>query len=83
MKTLSPGEQLALAVKIAAEAHLNQVDRGGKPYILHPLKVMHYLKTDDMELMVIGVLHDVVEDSDITCQDLLDMGVLSPLCFSD
>lgn len=59
---LTPNQQLALAIKLAAEGHINQVDKGGKPYILHPIKVMHYLKTDDMELMSIGVLHDHGED---------------------
>jgi len=74
MKILTPNQQLALAIKIAAEGHLHQVDKGGKPYILHPIKVMHYLKTDDMELMAIGVLHDVVDDCDVTLQDLRDQG---------
>lgn len=53
---------LATAIALAADKHRNQFDNGGNPYILHPLKVMHYLKTDDMELMAIAVLHDVVED---------------------
>lgn len=74
MKTLSAGEELALAIRLAAEGHLSQVDKGGKPYILHPLKVMHYLKTDDMQLMAIGVMHDLVEDTETTLQDLLDLG---------
>lgn len=71
---LTPNQQLALAIKLAAEGHINQVDKGGKPYILHPIKVMHYLKTDDMELMSIGVLHDVVDDCDISLQDLRNFG---------
>jgi len=71
---LTPNQQLALAIKLAAEGHIDQVDKGGKPYILHPIKVMHYLKTDDMELMSIGVLHDVVEDTPLSLTDLRDMG---------
>ncbi|WNT48263.1 hypothetical protein SPLA5a_PHROGS00180 [Salmonella phage SPLA5a] len=71
---LTPAQELALAIKIAAEGHLNQRDKGGNPYILHPLKVMHYLKTDDFQLMAIGVLHDVLEDTDITASDLVIMG---------
>lgn len=58
----SPAEQLSMAIAFATEKHFGQFDRAGLPYILHPLKVMHYLKTDDLELMCIGALHDVAED---------------------
>ncbi|ADP02616.1 conserved hypothetical protein [Salmonella phage PVPSE1] len=71
---LTPAQELALAIKIAAEGHLNQKDKGGNPYILHPLKVMHYLKTDDFQLMAIAVLHDVLEDTDVTAADLVILG---------
>lgn len=53
---------ISSAIAFATEMHNGQFDRGGMPYILHPLKVMHYLKTDDEELMCIAVLHDVIED---------------------
>jgi (p)ppGpp synthase/HD superfamily hydrolase len=53
---------LSKAILIATQAHAGDFDRGGNPYILHPLTVMHKLKTDDEELMSIAVLHDVVED---------------------
>lgn len=65
---------LAKAIALASEKHLGQFDKGGKPYILHPIKVMHYVKTDDMEIMAIAVMHDVVEDTDITFADLISMG---------
>lgn len=68
-------EMLANAIEIAATAHNGQYDKGGNPYILHPLKVMHYLKTEDAELQAIAVLHDVVEDCNITYQDLVDAGM--------
>lgn len=74
IQVLSPAQELALAIKIAAEGHLNQKDKGGNPYILHPLKVMHYLKTDDFQLMAIAALHDVVEDTDVTAADLVLLG---------
>ena len=48
------------AIKIAVEAHTGQVDKGGSPYILHPLRVM--LSLDKEEERIVGVLHDVVED---------------------
>lgn len=54
---------LETAIRLAMEAHEGQFDKGGHPYILHPLKVMHYLKTDDVELMAIAVLHDAIEDN--------------------
>lgn len=71
---LTPNQQLALAINLAAEGHMHQVDKGGKPYILHPIKVMHYLKTDDMELMAIGVMHDLCEDCDVSLDDLRAFG---------
>ena len=49
-------------------------DKGGTPYILHCLKVMYYLKTDDEELQCIGLGHDLVEDTDVTYQLLREMG---------
>lgn len=67
--------QLNIAIRIAAVAHAGQFDKGGNPYILHPLKVMHYLKSDDEELMAIAVLHDVVEDTAITYAYLREQGL--------
>jgi guanosine-3',5'-bis(diphosphate) 3'-pyrophosphohydrolase len=64
------GYMLSAAIRIAVNAHDGQYDRGGNPYVLHVLKVMHYLKTDDEELQCIAVLHDVVEDSNVTWLDL-------------
>ena len=48
------------AIAIAVAAHEGQVDKGDRPYILHPLRVMMSLRTT--EEMIVGVLHDVVED---------------------
>ena len=70
MKTM-----LAEAIALAAEKHKGQFDKGGMPYILHPLKVCHYLKSDDLELMCVAVLHDVVEDTDVTFADLTALGM--------
>ena len=60
---------------LVTNAHAGQFDKGGKPYILHPLKVMHYLKTDDEELMCIALGHDVVEDTKTTYADLRESGI--------
>lgn len=54
----------------ATAAHFGQTDKGGQPYILHCLKVMHYLKTDDEELMCIALGHDLIEDTKTTYEDL-------------
>jgi (p)ppGpp synthase/HD superfamily hydrolase len=60
------------AIALAVEKHRGQVDKAGRPYILHPLRVMFRLETE-LEQMV-GILHDVVEDSDVTFDDLRQMG---------
>lgn len=68
MKT---GEMLSNAIMIATTAHFGQFDRGGKPYILHPLTVMHKLRGYSEIVQVAGVLHDVIEDSKQTTYQLL------------
>jgi (p)ppGpp synthase/HD superfamily hydrolase len=66
--------QLAEAISLAANLHAWQEDKAGKPYILHPLRVMQRLRTDDLELMAIAVFHDVVEDCGISYSELLEKG---------
>lgn len=68
-------EMLSKAIQIAVNAHQGQYDKGGSAYILHPLKVMHYLKSDDSELQCIAVLHDVIEDTSVTFLDLEKEGM--------
>lgn len=67
-------KMLSDALVLAVTKHKDQFDKGGMPYALHTLKVMHYLKSEDMELMCIAVLHDVVEDTDVTFRDLTEKG---------
>ena len=69
------GEMLARMLVIVANAHDGQFDRGGAPYVLHPLKVMHYLRTEDEELQCIALGHDLVEDTKTTWQDLETAGM--------
>lgn len=64
------GEMLGRMLVLVTNAHADQYDKGGTPYILHPLKVMHYLKTDDEELQCIALGHDVIEDTKTTYADL-------------
>lgn len=66
-------EMLGLAIEIAADAHSEQLDKGGKPYILHPLHLMNQLMYDP-ELAQIAVMHDVIEDSNFTLVVLLSHG---------
>lgn len=72
---MKKGEMLDKMLVIATNAHHGQFDKGGNPYILHPLKVMHYLKSDDEELMCMALGHDVIEDTDVTYKDLRDAGM--------
>ena len=71
---MKKGELLGKVLVLATNAHAGQFDRGGNPYILHPIKVMHYLKTDDEELQCIALLHDVIEDTDTSWKDLEALG---------
>ena len=72
---MKKGEMLGTMLVIVTNAHSGQFDRGGAPYILHPLKVMHYLKSDDEELMCMALGHDVIEDTATTYRDLRDAGI--------
>jgi (p)ppGpp synthase/HD superfamily hydrolase len=69
------GEMLDKALHLATNAHHGQFDKGGKPYILHPLRVMSFLKSDDEELQCMALLHDVIEDTDTTYLELMEAGM--------
>lgn len=71
---MEKGKLLDKALIMATTYHHGQYDRGGNPYILHCLKVMHYLKSDDEELQCIALLHDIVEDTNCTYEDLAEAG---------
>src|SRR5215813_11108424 len=63
---------LESAILIAAQAHLGQRDKAGAPYILHPLRLM--MRMESEAAMIAAVLHDVVEDSDWTLEQLRGEG---------
>lgn len=63
---------LEVAIKIAVEAHSEQLDKAGQPYVLHPLRVM--LSLSDEKDRIVGVLHDVIEDTSITYDYLIANG---------
>ncbi|MDJ1501760.1 hypothetical protein [Xanthocytophaga agilis] len=60
------------ALQIATEVHKDQKDRYGAPYILHVMRVMLRGKNEDEK--IVGLLHDVVEDSPMTIEDLRKEG---------
>lgn len=57
---------------VAAKAHMGQLDKGGQPYILHPVRVMLQCKT--IEEKTVALLHDVLEDTPVTVADLRQAG---------
>ena len=59
---------LGRAIAIAASAHQDQLDKNGTPYILHPIRMM--LEMDSEEQMIATILHDVVEDTEWTLDQL-------------
>lgn len=63
---------LEKAISIALEAHAGILDKSAAPYILHPLRIMLQMKTQ--EEMIVAVLHDVIEDSDYTLARLREIG---------
>lgn len=60
------------ALKLCFEAHKKQVDKSGMPYVFHPFHLAEQMKTE--ETTVVALLHDLVEDTDYTIEDLTSMG---------
>lgn len=60
------------AIILAVNAHKGQKDKGGDSYILHPLRLMHQMKTETE--MMVAVLHDVIEDTSHSLEDLRNNG---------
>lgn len=65
---------LSKAIALAAKKFEGVKDKGGEAYILHCIRVMMSLNTKDEELNCIAILHDIIEDTDITVQDLKSIG---------
>lgn len=62
---------LTNAITLAATMHKGQYDKGGNPYILHPLRVM--LNATDDDTRIVAVLHDIVEDTEMTLEGLREL----------
>jgi hypothetical protein len=59
------------AIEIAAKAHSGQVDKGGNPYIFHPLRILlNFCEGESGATQICAILHDVIEDTDITLDGL-------------
>ncbi|MBE6875878.1 MAG: HD domain-containing protein [Ruminococcus sp.] len=65
-------EQTKKALKLCFEAHKNQVDKSGLPYVFHPFHLAEQMTTETT--IITALLHDVVEDTDYTLEDLQNMG---------
>ena len=64
--------QLETALKVAVEAHYGQRDKGGRPYIFHPLRVAAGCSG---KAQVAALLHDTVEDTSVTFEQLAGLGI--------
>lgn len=60
------------ALKLCFEAHKNQTDKSGLPYVFHPLHVAEQMT--DEKTTIVALLHDVIEDTSYTLQDLRNLG---------
>jgi (p)ppGpp synthase/HD superfamily hydrolase len=65
------------ATALARRAHAGQTDKAGRPYIEHPLRVMHRLRGEYEQLA--AILHDVLEDTPVTENDLRSAGCPEPV----
>jgi len=65
-------EMTKKALKLCFEAHKEQIDKSGMPYVFHPFHLAEQMQ--DEESTIVALLHDVVEDTDYTLDDLSKMG---------
>ena len=60
------------ALKLSFDAHRDQIDKSGMPYVYHPFHLAEQMDTE--ETVIVALLHDVAEDTDYAIQDIADMG---------
>ena len=70
-------EKTKKALKLCFDAHKDQTDKSGLPYVFHPFHLAEQMETEDTT--VAALLHDVVEDTDYTLEDLAAMGFGEPV----
>ncbi len=61
-----------IALKLCFDAHKNQIDKSGMPYVFHPFHLAEQMTTEDT--VIVALLHDVIEDTEYTLADLTEMG---------
>lgn len=66
-----------LALKLCFDAHQNQVDKSGLPYVFHPFHLAEQMTDEDGT--IVALLHDVIEDTSYTLNDIRDMGFGEPV----
>ena len=66
------------ALKLCFDAHKDQVDKGEAPYVFHPFHLAE--QTVDEDETVVALLHDAIEDTDYTLDDLKNMGFSDAVC---
>lgn len=65
-----------LALRICFDAHRDQVDKSGLPYVFHPFHLAEQMETEHE--VCVALLHDVMEDTDMTAKELLEKGIPAP-----
>lgn len=65
-------EKLEKAINLASIHHYDQKDKSGKPYIFHLIHVMN--NVEELDAKVVAILHDILEDTDMTKEDLINYG---------
>ena len=65
-------ENTKKALKLCFEAHKEQVDKSGMPYVFHPFHLAEQMKDEDTT--IVALLHDLIEDTQYTLDDLKAMG---------
>lgn len=65
-------QKTKLALKLCFEAHKNQLDKSGMPYVFHPFHLAEQMQTE--ETTIVALLHDLIEDTHYTIDDLKEMG---------
>ncbi len=65
------------AIKLCFETHKDQLDKGGIPYVFHPFHLAEQMTNE--QTTIVALLHDVVEDGNLTLDDLKNMGFSSEI----
>ena len=71
-------EMTKKALRLSFDAHINQVDKSGMPYVYHPIHLAEQMKDEDT--IIVALLHDVVEDTDTTIEDIRKLGFSKDVC---